>query len=308
MIRLKEAVADEVLWQFCRSSNCPFNCTHCMAKFIRCNELPYEKKLIVLDNILLSGINTVSLTGGEPLLHKETELLIDHANDMRNNLKNSIKVFLCTSGYGFDLHKAEFYKNSNITIRLSVHSMKSSSSLYSLESSELIKMLNICDKTGLRIQINTLILSGFANQYDQIIELLSNYSIIDSWNIVAPYRTENFKNDSLLWPKFADWEAALKIKYLHLPFPKVVSKFVFEDKRFLCKGPWFKVFVNPLGYISKCFMISDETTRDSLLDLDFKTIYKQATRLAVNCHYRSKNKLFPKSNEKSFCALNNLID
>ena len=87
------------------TENCPCNCTFCDSRYkfehiLNKKVLPYETWVQITDKLVESGLEVVVVSGGEPLLEKNTAMkLIDYLH------KNNVFVVLNASG--------ALFKNSN---------------------------------------------------------------------------------------------------------------------------------------------------------------------------------------------------
>lgn len=76
---------------FIRLQKCNLNCSYCDTKWANGDDAPYtlmnEKE--IYNRILKSGIKNITFTGGEPLLHKDVEILLEKIG---NNLNLSLEI------------------------------------------------------------------------------------------------------------------------------------------------------------------------------------------------------------------------
>lgn len=64
---------------FIRLQKCNLNCSYCDTRWANGDDAPYTlmSEDEIYDRILKSGIKNITLTGGEPLLHKDVEILLE---------------------------------------------------------------------------------------------------------------------------------------------------------------------------------------------------------------------------------------
>ena len=71
---------------FIKLQKCNLNCSYCDTKWANGDDAPYtlmnEKE--IYNRILESGIKNITLTGGEPLLHENIEILLDKIGENSN--------------------------------------------------------------------------------------------------------------------------------------------------------------------------------------------------------------------------------
>ena len=71
---------------FIRLQKCNLNCSYCDTRWANGDDAPYTlmSEDEIYDRILKSGIKNITLTGGEPLLHKDVEILLEKIGENPN--------------------------------------------------------------------------------------------------------------------------------------------------------------------------------------------------------------------------------
>lgn len=71
---------------FIRLQKCNLNCSYCDTRCANGDDAPYTlmSEDEIYDRILKSGIKNITLTGGEPLLHKDVEILLEKIGENPN--------------------------------------------------------------------------------------------------------------------------------------------------------------------------------------------------------------------------------
>lgn len=71
---------------FIRLQKCNLNCSYCDTRWANGDDAPYTlmSEDEIYDRILKSGIKNITLTGGEPLLHKDVEILLEKIEENPN--------------------------------------------------------------------------------------------------------------------------------------------------------------------------------------------------------------------------------
>lgn len=71
---------------FIRLQKCNLNCSYCDTRWANGDDAPYTlmSEDEIYDRILKSGIKNITLTGGEPLLHKDVEILLEKIGNNSN--------------------------------------------------------------------------------------------------------------------------------------------------------------------------------------------------------------------------------
>ncbi|MDR3290903.1 MAG: radical SAM protein [Methanobrevibacter sp.] len=100
------------------TNKCNFKCKHCYNESVIENDEFIETGILFkfLDYLSINGCRQIAFTGGEPLLHKDINDIIDYA------CKRFIFVRLITNGSLLKKHIPVFAKYHNLIIRVSMHS------------------------------------------------------------------------------------------------------------------------------------------------------------------------------------------
>ena len=71
---------------FVRLQKCNLNCSYCDTKWANGDDAPYTlmSEEEIYNKILKSGIKNITLTGGEPLLHENVEILLEKIGNNPN--------------------------------------------------------------------------------------------------------------------------------------------------------------------------------------------------------------------------------
>lgn len=71
---------------FIRLQKCNLNCSYCDTRWANGDDAPYTlmSEDEIYDRILKSGIKNITLTGGEPFLHKDVEILLEKIGENPN--------------------------------------------------------------------------------------------------------------------------------------------------------------------------------------------------------------------------------
>lgn len=112
---------------FIRLQKCNLNCSYCDTKWANGDDAPYTlmSEDEIYDRILKSGIKNITLTGGEPLLHKDVEILLEKIG---NNLNLSLEIE--TNG-SIELERFSKLKNPpSFTMDYKLPSSKMESKMY----------------------------------------------------------------------------------------------------------------------------------------------------------------------------------
>lgn len=275
----------EVIWQICPESQCPFSCSHCMARQSDPSELPLEEKLIVLRSLSRSGAPTVALTGGEPLLHPELGALIEAFAGMRETDGTDSVLYVCTTGVAIESIDLDHLSRCGVRLRVSFHTADSTPGLFSISSQHLARVLSACSEHNVAVEVNTLLMAGFAQTARVMGQLMRGRTDGILWNIVSPYPTESFDDKSQLWPTEEDRQNALAFLE-SMPIARM-SSFIISGQLLACRPPTYLLFINTLGYAAKCLSNPGTVTHRTMLLYPFQAVYAEAVQLALDCCERN---------------------
>ena len=101
------------------TDSCQLNCKHCLTKKLNNgHELSLEKLKDIADECAELGVFYVKLGGGEPLLHKHFEAVVEYFR------KSGVFVSVSTNGYLINEHSAKFLAKHNVKTTVSVEGTK----------------------------------------------------------------------------------------------------------------------------------------------------------------------------------------
>lgn len=216
----------EVCWNI--TARCNQNCRYCH-RFLNVNDLTREENHRILDNLIESGINEITWTGGEALLLDGIDELIIKAYN--SGIKNKI----ITNGKLLTTAKIEKLHNYLDSITLSIDSVDNQINdklgrgidHYARIDNILtyIKSNNIKTK----IRINTVMNKLNLEHIKELVDYLNNFNIY-SWRIFKfmPLRETAIKNqeDFDITNKEYDWAIAYAMKNSKI---KTIESRVKED-------------------------------------------------------------------------------
>ena len=165
------------------TDKCNYRCSYCMPKdifgkghkFLQKNELlSYEEIIEVVKTLKDYGLEKVRLTGGEPLLRKNLELLV------KGLKKDALidEIAITTNGSLLDLDKINLLKNNGLSaITISLDSISNeSANLMNPINNDLSKVLASIDAAvdvfGI-VKINMVVIRGINNH--EILKMVKNF-------------------------------------------------------------------------------------------------------------------------------------
>lgn len=167
------------------TESCNYSCKFCYSKFFY-RDLNLDNWKIIVDNLANSGlVDRINLAGGEPLVYKGIQELIDYI------YSRNLEVTLITNGSLLTENFIEINKNKLSTIGISVDSLapkinrnlgRCDSRNNVLDLDTLVNTCRIINKHNIRLKINTVInkLNFNENMYNSLINNIK----VDRWKIL----------------------------------------------------------------------------------------------------------------------------
>lgn len=242
---------------FILTSKCNLRCSYCFYKNTReSNEFLDSKRIIMFCNELfrLNGmIDTISLTGGEPLLHPDIMIIVKKLSKLCK------KLIILTNGLLINSKIQELIQKYNIDVHISLDSIKSAyNSKYRNRENIILKNLENLKKLNNRVTICTTL------SYENIDEIdnLDNFTTINGFSI--EYHLINLHKDNTLSWDNASIENKRKLIELlskwakrnnRLIYLKVLDFLLKENTLKLPRCPFLNdtIIVNFNGDVYPCF-------------------------------------------------------
>ena len=175
-------------FNWCIESKCINNCIYCNNN--KKDSLSLENNKKVFDNISQLDIDSINISGGEPLLYRDLFLLIDYIKSINSN----IKLLLSTNGMELSLNDYVNISNYFDSLCLSIDSInintnkligRNVDSVYNY-----IYFLSFYNDL-LDIKIRTMINQYNINELDKLYRLINEYNI-SKWNIYSQLNINDF--------------------------------------------------------------------------------------------------------------------
>lgn len=157
------------------TDRCNFRCHYCMPenmKFMSKNKLmDYSEIALIADRFIHHGIRKIRLTGGEPLVRRDINILIEYLGRHVKTGKLD-ELTLTTNGSTLSEHSDMLFHNGIRRINVSLDSLDEEKFRKITKNGDLNKVLdgiNSAKNTGLKVKINMVALKG-QNQ-DEILQM-----------------------------------------------------------------------------------------------------------------------------------------
>jgi MoaA/NifB/PqqE/SkfB family radical SAM enzyme len=158
---------------------CNFSCIHCFANK-NDKSLELDKWRFILDRVVKEDINSISITGGEPLLYKnffdifveidfkDTKLTLDTNSSLLNtNNIQQIKKY-------FKLVRVSIYGNDNI-------SQRRITKIIFFKYNDLLSKIKLLHDNDIKIQVN---IPMFKENFDNFEQILNDLSVFNIYEVV----------------------------------------------------------------------------------------------------------------------------
>ena len=149
---------------------CNFHCKHCFVNKEH-KELSFEKIKIIIDKIveyknLCNEEIRINLAGGEPLLSKNIQDIVDYICDSK------LEVSIITNGYYLDRDFVKKNKNKISMIGISVDSLNKNTNIkigrcchnMVIAEDDLLSICNFIKESGIKLKINTCVTALNSNE------------------------------------------------------------------------------------------------------------------------------------------------
>ncbi len=143
--------------RFSLTDRCNLRCSYCMPShpvFMPNKKLMTAKEISILTSVFVSlGINKIRLTGGEPLLRKDFDSIVEMIS------YNNVSLHLTTNAYFLDKHINTLHKHFS-SINISLDSLRKERFIEITQRNALEKTLrniDLCLKEELKIKLNVVV-------------------------------------------------------------------------------------------------------------------------------------------------------
>lgn len=264
------------------TSRCMYKCWHCSAKRFIVGEENYKEELStedlkkIVSDLQNLGVGIIGFTGGEPLLRKDLEEIIEAVDERSVTL-------LFTNGYKLNLDKAQRLKKSGLfAVGISLDSIDSeihdSKRGFKGAFENSINAIENCKKTGLYTMVQTVCTREMLNSKEiyEIAAYLKKLGV-DELRVLEPIPCGELleKNEAIL--SLSEKE---ELKKLHIIFnnnKKYVKTSVFpyleSKQQFGCGAGVQHSYIDNKGNFTPCDFVSESF--GNVLNEDIKDIWSK---------------------------------
>lgn len=199
----------EICWNI--TARCNQSCKYCH-RFLNIKDLTFEENYSILNNLVESGVNSITWTGGEALLLKEIDKLIKFSHEY--GIKNKI----ITNGKLLNKERIDKIYRYLDSITLSIDSVDDNTNEelgrgrnHYQEIKDILDYIKI-KNYDIKIRINSVVCKNNLNKFNGLIDFLENYNIY-SWRIFKfmPLRETAVKNKDEFNVSMKDYNDVIKL-------------------------------------------------------------------------------------------------
>lgn len=205
--KIKTPIEKEVCWNI--TAKCNQNCKYCH-RFLKVDDLSLKQNKQILQNLLKSNISSITWTGGEALLLKGIDELLQIA------FSHGVKNKIITNGKLLDQIRIEKIGKYLDSITLSIDSIDSSVNEKLGRGEDhcqnIKEILDYLKDKNIKVRINSVVCSYNKKSFNDLISFLNNYNIY-SWRIFKfmPLREKAFTNKSEFDISLKDYYNVIKL-------------------------------------------------------------------------------------------------
>lgn len=199
----------EICWNI--TARCNQSCKYCH-RFLNIKDLTFEENYSILNNLVESGVNSITWTGGEALLLKEIDKLIKFSHEY--GIKNKI----ITNGKLLNKERIDKIYRYLDSITLSIDSVDDNTNEelgrgrnHYQEIKDILDYIKT-KNYDIKIRINSVVCKNNLNKFNGLIDFLENYNIY-SWRIFKfmPLRETAVKNKDEFNVSMKDYNNVIKL-------------------------------------------------------------------------------------------------
>lgn len=289
---------------------CNLNCKHCFTESGKKHpeELNFEQKKVLIDQMKAIGTFRLSIAGGEPLIDDDFFAFITYAR------KQDVDISFTTNGNYIDMDIIDKLNRLEIkTITLSIDGGRESSNDYVRGKGQFKKALHklhlLKEHYNGTISLKTTLMKINKNELDDIVKIGENKGCkVVKFNCIRDDGRAN-KNKELLLTQDEYIEVVrkgasinnknIKVKMPLNIFDKIPYYYI-KELGFGCFAAKESICVDPIGNVRPCSHMPDEFIAGNILENDLLTIWNKSEVL-YKFRNLSGNKLCNNCEEYDFC-------
>ncbi len=279
------------------SNACNFKCIHCYNQNLAIKFIPLDIAKRMIDEMCEMGLETITITGGEPTVHPNFKEIYKHCFD------KGLKIALFSNGYFLDKYINFLKANPPERIEISIYGVDDvtykSVCLVNDGFSVVNKNIHLLIDAGLTLSLKTVIMEQNWKQFEQINDYCTGFNVPFRFdlNLLASKDFSNGQQTNRLTDK--DYLSIMnKIKKLKLKnwlsFLTRENMNNDNDCLYSCGAGRISIFINCLGGVRLCNFA--EFSEKNIKDFSIKEIWdsfsqylnleKDKSGECYNCKYK----------------------
>ncbi len=303
---------------FAITSNCPYNCPHCLYGKRKKKDLPLNQVLDLINEIKDLGSSILGITGGEPMLRSDLEEIISTASP-------ELATIIYTTGYNLNKKRAEKLLKAGldwITIGLESTDAAFQDKIRGKDGSlqKAINAIKICKEVGIYTTIGTIGTREKMNngEIDRIYELANSLEV-EEMRLIFPSATGRWIDHTEEILNNNELQKHIKFQIEHnkkKTGPIVTSLAYLESKEmFGCTAGYNYLYIDSNGEVCPCDLtplsfgnIKEKSLKNIWLKMRDYFPNPRATCLMRELSPKIKSDKFPLSINESEKLLNSNLN
>ncbi len=258
--KLVNNLIKQIFWEI--TDDCTADCVHCSFTKNKDSKITDEERKKLFHRIIESGINDITITGGEPTI-VELQSIIGS-----QNLEN-LYMRVCTNGFRLDEELLDFFNSNEIGYNFSFHSLdpEVQKSIYRTKTPWVKPRVDILLKKGKKelFALNSILLTSNYNEIEPIARYLNKHpENIRKWRILNPIKTGEMRKNQGLYVQPDDVRRLRdKLDNMKLDFPVLLNADDRSTKK--CRiADREEVYVTQYGSLRPCLGLTCLETEGTL--------------------------------------------
>ena len=268
------------------TEKCNLKCQHCYGNFEckKVNSLNIERLKTIIDNASKSGVYQFDITGGEPLLYKNIEELLEYAYNSGMLVRIFTNLTLYNNKFRDMILK---YGVKDIVTSIDSCNEEEHDKFRGQNGSfkKTIRAIQDLKKYDLNISVNTMIGNHNKNHIPELIEFLQNLNVKSVLDVIVPEGRAQSLNENII-------ESANIIKNIYKEYYDIINH---EAISINCGIGNRFVYIKSNGNIYICpSLIYDEYKLGDISNFDTFSTWREMNNKFSGLHCDRENKLCKK--------------
>lgn len=279
-------------------------CSHCyLGNPLSKDSLEENDYLRIAEKLTDSGLQYISITGGEPLLNKSLESLVNYFRS------KDVGVNLNTNGFYLDDKIINFLNEKNVLVSLSFHAVTKDcfENTYNLGYPNFRKIESAVKKLN-NYSLNTTLTRLNVGDLDNMLEFVKRTGSV--WNVTKLINVGRGARPDLYLDVTERKKVEYKLKHQALDLGLEINTELGDDKNCSLNQGHCNIFITPEGKIRPCYALvnheSEKSLQDSSIDdivsEDSFKVWDKCKECKTDCGPKCKAELLEDKILADFCV------